>query len=425
MFFIRTCAVLICSTLLALPTFGQGFFDKVKEKAGAIGVSGGGKGASAKPSKSQLKAAEADSADTFLDQKAAGIAKDKYGIGGIWYSNKPIRLISDNAANTLIGKKFLLEFDEPTFTLSIRTRHAYEATNPSKLVRPALMLSASIPPKVAFMQAINEGHFALLDGDPGAGNFRYSTYSFQTDLQGNVTRGEVREANFRSSDLVELEKGLIVVMENKYYTNRTFTKEEAARAAVEEFVVFYKPEKKDRAYSLTHEEVHRFFLDYRKRLEKAGKTMDSGSDLPRPGEANASPEFARVLKEGSALFKAALAKQPKLAHYQPLYAYVYNNQPSWDVVKNVRDGRQVAVGRMVGVYVVCLNTKPAKEDGDNLGGYYAQVKNKYVYFYTGIYEDMKGNAYNINEYSGKLYFPTHGMGPYPVAASENAMKYKK
>ena len=66
-----------------------------------------------------------------------------------------------------------------------------------------------------------------------------------------------------------------------------------------------------------------------------------------------------------------------------------------------------------------MNTRPF------LGGCNTKFKNKYVYFYAGIYEDMKGNAYNINDYSGKMYFTDHGMGPFPISASENAMKYKK
>jgi hypothetical protein len=414
-------SVLIYSTLLTAPTFGQGFFDQMKEKAsGSLGI----KNNSAKPSKSMLKAADADSADTMLDEKAKAIKPDKYGMGGIWYSTKPIRLKNDLGQTGLIGKKFLLEYDEANYRLKFSTRYAYEASNRAKLVRAGVWLSESIPPKIAFDQAIKEGHFALPSYGSDNHNYIYTTYVPNEDLQGNIKRGEAIETTF-STEFVEIEKGVAVVMQNKYYSTRKMDDREKAMAALEDFVVLFRKEKAQRAYAVTYEEVHKFFSDYRSRLEKANKNMDKGDALPRPGDANASPEFARVLKEGPALFKAALAKQPKLAHYQPLYAYVYNNNPSWDVVKNVRDGRQVAVGRMVGVYVVCLNTKPAKEDGDLLGGYYAQVKNKYVYFYTGIYEDMKGNAYNINEYSGKLYFTGHGMGPYPIAAGENAMKHKK
>lgn len=123
--------------------------------------------------------------------------------------------------------------------------------------------------------------------------------------------------------------------------------------------------------------------------------------------------------------KTALARHPKLAHFTSLYAYVYPDNPYWNEVKAVRDGRTVSVGRMVGTYVVCANTKPAKEDGDLYHGRYAQVKNKYVVFYTGVNEDMKGNAYNISEFSGKLYITDVGDGPLPVSADENAMKYKK
>lgn len=185
---IRTSLIALASLLLCLPSGAQaqGFLDKMKEKAGA---SLGLKNTSTKPTKSQLKAAETDSLDTFLDQKAAGIAKDNYAINGIWYSTKPIRLRNDLGETGLIGKKFLLEFDEATYRLTFKTRYAYEATNRSKLVRPGLWLSESVPPKVSFAQAVREGHFALLSYGSDNANYLYATYTGQTDLQGKVSRG--------------------------------------------------------------------------------------------------------------------------------------------------------------------------------------------------------------------------------------------
>lgn len=53
--------------------------------------------------------------------------------------------------------------------------------------------------------------------------------------------------------MVELEKGLIIIMKNEYYSTRKMTKEELDRAALHDFVVLFKPEKAQRAYALTHD----------------------------------------------------------------------------------------------------------------------------------------------------------------------------
>ena len=72
----------------------QGMFGKLKEKVSQ--TSGSSAKVSDKPSESELKAAEEDKTDTYLDQKT-GTKIDPNKLSGIYYSTKIITGISSSA----------------------------------------------------------------------------------------------------------------------------------------------------------------------------------------------------------------------------------------------------------------------------------------------------------------------------------------
>ncbi len=418
---ILTSLALVFSIAIAQKAQAQGFLKKLKEKAeSASGSVSSGSGTNVTPSTSDIKQAEEDAKDTFLDGKLAGFKADGQNITGIWYSVEPLR-IGTNLFNKFYAKKFLIVFDEASQKTTLYSKYGFETKVREKTVLPAVW---QYEDERHYRTSIREGHFST--GNPGVDArmteyYAYTSFAGSYDTQSNPIKGEAEFQNF--GELIEMEKGILVAFENKYY-NRTMEKNDLVYAQMEQGFIFYKPEKEARAKQITQEDIHNFFKDYRKRWEKAHDAGDNGVRLPKAGNANKAPIFAKYKTDALKTFNEWKKNYPEYAQYTPIYAFTLFERPEFAPVVSYREGvGKVPTARNLDLYIVCFNTKQVKEDGNAKRGYNTDLKNKYVYFFAATWEDMKDGKHSIQEYSGKQYIQ-NVAGPIAIAETEDAMENK-
>jgi hypothetical protein len=112
-----------------------------------------------------------------------------------------------------------------------------------------------------------------------------------------------------------------------------------------------------------------------------------------------------------------------LSHLKVLYVYSAMQSDNFITREDYRivlgSKTKVRVGRYVEYIVVFENTKPQpRVVGDEWIS-----PSKFGYTALNVCEDMKDNAYNINEYSGVIYSKI--FGPMWLSKDENAMRFKK
>jgi hypothetical protein len=130
-------SILTLTTSLSAQNFGGKFGEKMNAKI--QGTDG--------PNKKELEEAAKDSSSTFLDSKE--LKKDAQGIGGIYYSTIPITAQTmgnnpmTNAPFEKQIKKFLVNYDETKYSVTLNTQHSYETSNDTKWVKAALWTSTT------------------------------------------------------------------------------------------------------------------------------------------------------------------------------------------------------------------------------------------------------------------------------------------
>ena len=398
----------------------QGMFGKLKEKVSQ--TSGSSAKVSDKPSESELKAAEEDKTDTYLDQKT-GTKIDPNKLSGIYYSTKIITGISSSKKTCAI-QKFLLNYESDVdgYNYTLNHRFSFEEKNGIKVSPVKLNMEM-----FAFRVRKKAGIISLQpDYDAQTSNYAFAgnKYTGEINNSGQVEcpTAAKTEAS-RLSTFYFIEDGIIAIVPNKYET-RDF---QTLDCFVEfqkyyEPVLLYKKEKEERAKQITSTEIH-------KKLEVYGKiyieTLDKGtvgSELPRPGGASTSPIFGEPKTKIIDAFNKYMAKEG-LSQYVPQYAYVHFDYPNYSnlMIPHPATGIQVKNGRMVDFIVVAKNTNK-NNSGKNPNLY---VEAEYVYFHVNFANYVKNNQYNTENYE-TTWTITNATSPSAgvVDENENVMKYK-
>jgi hypothetical protein len=182
----------------------QGGLGKLKEKMNQP-IGGGGAGGSDK------KAAE-DSTATDLDSRT--FTKDKYGISGIYYSQKPIVLVEPREMfneKRQTYKKFLLQFDEKTLGVDFITRHvskdAYQKFR-------YYMGDVDVNKKYA-----DANMFVGMEASSNEAGFRYAytDMRYLSESGGDAEATEYNLQNF-AGNLTMLEPGVLVIHTSVFLT---------------------------------------------------------------------------------------------------------------------------------------------------------------------------------------------------------------
>ena len=247
------------------------------------------------PNKKQLEEAVSDSSSTFLNSKE--VLKDSRGLSGIYYSKTAISAgtMGDNPMTNKpyekMIKKFLVNYDEKTFSVSLNTQYAYETSNNTKWVKAAVWASGSTPPKLTVDIGIKAGGLYL-----GAKNYDNRKYEYakgyhaKKDLQGNYIQGDALNSDFNSADFLEIEPGIIIIGDfqigkdgesNSLELNKKFR----------EVVVLYKAEKAAVAAQYTREYAWTKIDEYWKKYSIASKEIEAGkTELAKPFDGKVKDE---------------------------------------------------------------------------------------------------------------------------------------
>ena len=412
---------MVAIVFLATTVNAQGVLGKLKEKAAAAGVGGGSSKVTDKPSEAELKAAEEDKADTYLNSKT--INKDPNNVSGIYYSNRIIVGVTPQRKSCVL-QKFLLNFEnsENGLNYTLNHRFSYEEKNGVK-VPPVYLNVESFSHKVRKKAGI-----MALYPDYDAANFNYAhvgnQYSPSINNSGEaVCPTQPTPEVQRLTSFYFIEDGIFVMMPGTY-EGRDFEKNDCFSTFQQycEPVIFFKKEKEARAAQLTAADIHKRMAQFGKAYINALDKGVVGWELPRPGDASASSLWAEPKGKVLEVFKQYLEKEG-MSNYVPLYAYVHFDHAEYSdiMIPHPLTGVQVKNGRIVDFIVVCKNTL-TNNDGKNADKY---VTAKNVFFHINFAENVKDQQYNTENYTGKWYIyncsiPSMGV----VDENEDPMKYK-
>lgn len=411
--------ILLASLLLILgqTTQAQGLLGKLKDKTLASGSSK----VADKPSESDLKAAEEDKADTYLDGKTIN-TKDPNNISGIYYSNKIIVGVTAQR-KTCILQKFILNFEnnQNGFNYTLNHRFSYEEKNGVQ-VKPVYLNMELFAYKVRKKAGIIS--FSP-DYDAASSNYAYvgNAYGGSIVDGSTVCPKEAKPAVLRLGTFYCIEDGIIAVMPNRYETRDFETTDCFAEFQKYcEPVLLYKKEKEERVKQLTASEIHKKMADYGKKYIQTLDKGAVGSELPRPGNAANSTKFTEPKSKILEIFKQYLASEG-ITNYIPLYAYIHFDAPVYSdiMIPHPVTGVQVKSGRIVDFIIVAKNTL-TDNNGKDPNKY---VTAKYVYFHVNFAENVQAQQYNTENYDGKWYIrncTTPAMGT--LDENEDPMKYK-
>jgi hypothetical protein len=282
---------------VATSTNAQNFGGKVGEKMNAK-IQG-----TAGPSKKQLEEAAADSSSTFLDSKE--VLKDARGISGIYYSASVISAHTKgdnpmtNKPYEKIVKKFLVNYDETNFTISLNTQYAYETSNNTKWVKAATWTSVTSPKKLGPEISIKAGGLYLSHKDYDNRKYQYAKgYGVKEDLQGNYVQGDAKIGNFNNAEILEIEPGILLIGDLGIGKDGGSSSLEIKKK-YEEVIVLYKADKADVAAKYTREYAWDKINEFWKKYKVASDEIEASStELAKPiaGKIKDEPSNADLRK---------------------------------------------------------------------------------------------------------------------------------
>lgn len=284
---VRSASLLVAAGTAATattPVHAQGFFNILAEKVQQA-ITGAAQSGGGQMSADDARQAEADRADTTLNQKP--VKPDPRGIGGIYYPNFVLGAESINQEKAYAIGKVLLEFNEDTGTVLMFTRYAYEANDPAKLVSKAGWNTGATPRYIRGLKTVER----LILSNPGVDTmqkYKYMQQGFRTDLQGNEVPDKMLPSGL--GILLELEPGVVYVGDAPYAETKTKPYGHNLLRQGMVMPLLYKEGKADAAAAWTVEKIiahHRKIFDAAMRAgEEADAQVDPNAALlpPSPQE---------------------------------------------------------------------------------------------------------------------------------------------
>lgn len=275
--------ILAAAALVASQSaFAQGFLNKLAEKVqqkvtvpvgSAAGTTGGM--SSVQPSAEEIRLANEDRADTSLDNRT--FKADKRGVSGIYYPSVMLGAASmDREMIYAIGKVYL-EFDDQKGLMTIYTRHAFETTNPTKLVPKGTWgeTSAGNGRWLRGMLASNRLMLRTAGTDVTM-NYKYRQPKYKLDLQNNEVPDGVMMQSLQA--MFELEPGVIYVGDPAYGSSGGKPEGHNLLKSGMQLPVFYKAGKEEAAKAWTAERIVAAYKQVTDEIDKAGEDSDGKAD---------------------------------------------------------------------------------------------------------------------------------------------------
>lgn len=394
----------------------QGLLGKLKEKVSQTGQ-GSSSGTSAKDVSKFDEQGKKDKENNFLDAQPFN-KENPHEMNGIYYSNRPLKVkfyAEENKYATV--QKFHINYKKDGIVkYEISTVYSFDKSDTYKWVEPYTITSENndfIKNKRAGLAEFRNvsNHFMFLDGKYAKDNDAYPK-SESLEFKG-----------FRDIRLFFVEPGIIIGLDNMWdYSRFKPTHNEYDAEEVEAFKKFHKPlvfftkEKETKAMAMTNDQIHDMVKNFN--VKKLDNFFAGGEELPRPGNSSLSPIFNPARSQVMAVMKSYLANEG-MDQYVPSYYYIFNDYASFGTLEKPHPttGIKVTYGRTVTFFIVCKNLKTKPADGHKF------FSSDYVFFRVMLGEEVAGNQYNSNNFSGK-WFVWNSSPPVGIIATENAMKYK-
>lgn len=290
----------ISTTLAALalvavqPALAQGFLNKLAEKVqqkvlpsagtpGVPGLPGAPAGPSSatggldsiKPSAEEVRLAEEDKADPTLAQRS--FKADKRGVGGIYYPSVMLGAGSMNGEMVYAIGKVYLELDDQKGVMTMYTRHAFEASNPSKLV-PKGTWGESSAGNGRWLRGMQDANRLMLRdaGTDVTMNYKYRQQKYKRDLQDNEVPDGLMFAGLEA--MFELEPGVIYVGPRPYGSSGGKPYGHNLLKPGLQLPLFYKEGKAEAAKAWTAERIAALYKQVTDEIDKAGEESDGKAD---------------------------------------------------------------------------------------------------------------------------------------------------
>ena len=261
---ITTTLALSAGLLNSQTVFAQKFLQKIKEKAQAATESLHGS-SSSRPTKALYEKQQADAAKTILEAKT--IAKDPYGLGGIYYTRELFVCGSEtNNLDKAIGK-FLVTFEKETNAVKLKLTPSYEAEGVSSLVLGRNDYPADLVLKVS--SAIKQPRF---DAALSHGAY-YGFYAKHTLVENGTVVKDTKETlrDCSGMHIVLIEPGVLLMTNGSglyYIPKGGRTPEDIAKEKLDPVAVLYTKEKESKAKSLTDEQLYDLLVTHQKAFQK-------------------------------------------------------------------------------------------------------------------------------------------------------------
>lgn len=338
-------------TLVAVPAQAQNVFNKLADKlqnkvggaapaaaaamggAAALPADGGVNEAQA-GSANDARMAEQDRADTSLDQRP--FKPDQRGVGGIYLANFLMGGLSLNTERAFVIAKVLMEYDDATGVLTMRSRHGFEANDSSKLVPKAQWINDSMKKDKARQAQRAANTLWLRNGaSENRVHYKYGQQSYRKDLQGNEVPDKLLPEGL--GGVLELEPGILYVGPEPYAATQGKPYGHNLLRPGMQVPLFYKPGKEEAAKAWTVERVVAQFQKAGEAIEQAGEAANAVPDenyelKPPHAQALTSAEVAAAKAQWQQLITGRdLATVHKSRKFS--ISYVYASSPWQDMTK--------------------------------------------------------------------------------------------
>ena len=293
---ITTTLALSAGLLNSQTVFAQKFLQKIKEKAQAATESLHGS-SSSRPTKALYEKQQADAAKTILEAKT--IAKDPYGLGGIYYTRELFVCGSEtNNLDKAIGK-FLVTFEKETNAVKLKLTPSYEAEGVSSLVLGRNDYPADLVLKVS--SAIKQPRF---DAALSHGAY-YGFYAKHTLVENGTVVKDTKETlrDCSGMHIVLIEPGILLMTNGSglyYIPKGGRTPEDIAKEKLDPVAVLYTKEKESKAKSLTDEQLYDLLVTHQKAFQKRyDLQIDGQKEAFKEIDAANAPSFSGNSKSTS------------------------------------------------------------------------------------------------------------------------------
>ncbi|PWK24372.1 hypothetical protein LV89_02885 [Arcicella aurantiaca] len=280
--YIISSLVLLLNLSISEQTLAQGFFQKLKEKAEAATSGIGGEGSAPRASKALYEKQQTDAAKNVLENK--GVTKDKYGLGGIYYTRELFVCGSQEGKPDKAIGKFLVSFEKEQNAVKVKLTPSYSIEENI----PTLVLGRNDYPAdlvLKISSAINQPRF---DATLSNGAF-YGFYAKQRVVKDGSYVKESKEtlANCSGLHCVLIEPGLILVTQGSglyYIPKNGRDADDVTKEKMEPVMVLYAKDKEAKAKSLTDEQLYEMLITHQKAFQKR-------DDLKIDGQKEAEKEI--------------------------------------------------------------------------------------------------------------------------------------